>query len=239
MSRYRSGRRAPDASMPQSNWPTTVSTELPDNFGRKIRAVVEYRWGHAVTARRQDFPQALKPRLLIIADAAAEISVGPGYEGYLRNERIVFAWRWAHVADFADLTLRFLHRRVDFLAERLAGGIVTGAYVDAKRWFEVGIADRNERAVVNIGAKHIEVPVSESPFSRVEHVERFGLIRSHSGDGFHQHAPGFVGRTVALLSESCGQERDDRGQHRGDPEFTGHSLPPVASSHEGGCTSQY
>src|SRR5580692_5665811 len=168
------------------------------------------------------FLRRVAARLLIIADAAAEIIVGLGYEAYLPNERIIGVGRWAHIADLANLTFRLLHRGVNFLAKRLARRILAGAYVHAKRLLEVGIANCNERAVASICAKHIEVPVSESPFSLVEHVKRFGLIRFHSGDCFYQHGPGFVGRTagLGLLSESRGRERDDRGQHRGDPEFT-------------------
>src|SRR5580692_7175711 len=169
------------------------------------------------------FLRRVAARLLIIADAAAEIIVGPGYEAYLPNERIIGVWRWAHIADLANLTFRLLHRGVNFLAKRLARRILAGAHVHAKRLLEVGIANCNERAVASICAKHIEVPISESPFSLVEHVKRFGLIRFHSGDCFYQHGPGFVGRTAGLLSKSRGRERDDRGQHRG--EFTDHSVP--------------
>src|SRR3984957_7426577 len=178
-------------------------------------------------ARRQDFPQ---PRLLVIADAAAKIIVGPGNEAYLPNEPIIGARRWAHIADLANLTFRLLHRGVNLLAKRLVRRILTGAYVRAKRLLEVGIANCNERAVASVCAKHIEVPISESAFSLVEHVERFGLIRFHSGDCFYQHGLGFVGRAMGLLGESRGRERDERGH----PEFTDHSVPPVAVSDEGG-----
>ena len=86
--------------------------------------------------------------LLVVADAAAEVTVSPGHQGYLLNQRIFGVRFWGYVADLGDLTCRFLDRRVDFRAKRLAGRVLSGAYVCTKRWLEVGIADRNERAIV-------------------------------------------------------------------------------------------
>src|SRR6202034_4288787 len=140
-------------------------------------------------------------RLLIIADATAEMSVRPGYEAYLRNERIIGAGLWAHIADLGDLTVRLLNRRIDFHAKRSARRVLSGAYVHAKRLLEVGIASCNDRAIAGANTKHVEVSIPESAFSLVEHIERFGLIRSRGGACFYQHGPGFVGRSAGLLSE--------------------------------------
>lgn len=43
-----------------------------------------------------------------MADAAAEIVVGPGYEGCLRSERIIGGRLRAHIVDLGDLTFRLL-----------------------------------------------------------------------------------------------------------------------------------
>src|ERR1700722_2746616 len=86
-------------------------------------------------------------RLLIIADAAAEISANPCDEAYPRNGRIIGARSWQHIADLGNFTFRLLNRRVDFRAKRPAGGVLSGAHVGAKRFLEVGIASSNDRAV--------------------------------------------------------------------------------------------
>src|SRR5271154_6505939 len=128
---------------------------------------------------------------------------------------------------------RAYRRRVDFRSERLARRVLTLPYVYAKRWLEVGIANRNERAVANVCTKHVEVSIAESAFSLVEHLERFGLIRLHSGDCSHQHCPGFICRTAGLLSEGCERECNDCGRDCRHHEFADHRIPPVASSDEG------
>jgi hypothetical protein len=43
---------------------------------------------------------------------------------------------------------------------------------------------------------------------------------------FHQHGPGFVGRTVALLREGPGGEGNEDRRRRGDRRFADHSRPP-------------
>jgi hypothetical protein len=143
--------------------------------------------------------------LLIITDAAAKIFVSPGYEAYLRNGRIIGARLWQHIADLGDLTFRLLNRRVHFRAKRLAPRVLSGAHVCAKGFLEFGIANRNDCAVASICTKHVEISIPKSAFSLVEHVERFGLIRSHSGNRFHQHGLGFFGRTAGLLTERRGE----------------------------------
>jgi hypothetical protein len=99
--------------------------------------------------------------LLVVADAAADIIVGPGYEADLRNELIIGTRFWAHIADLSDLTFRLLNRRVDFHTKRLARRVLSGTYVCAKRWLEVGIANRNDRAVASIYIKDVEVTIPE------------------------------------------------------------------------------
>ena len=78
-------------------------------------------------------------RLLIIADAAAEISVGPGYQAYPRNGRVIGARPWQHIAYLGDLTFRLLNRRVDFRAKRPAGRVLSGAHVGASASLRLGL----------------------------------------------------------------------------------------------------
>ena len=122
--------------------------------------------GNGIVRRRGPPPPQdcrARNRLLIIADATAEISVGPGYEAYLRNERIIGAGLWAHIADLGDLTVRLLNRRIDFHAKRSARRVLSGAYVHAKRSLEVGIARCNDRAIAGADTKHVEVSIRNPP----------------------------------------------------------------------------
>src|ERR1700733_7899925 len=102
------------------------------------------RWRRTVGARGNC---RVWNRLLIIADAAAEISANPCDEAYPRNGRLIGARSWQHIADLGNFTFRLLNRRVDFRAKRPAGGVLSGAHVGAKRFLEVGIASSNDRAV--------------------------------------------------------------------------------------------
>src|SRR5580698_716234 len=178
-------------------------------------------------------------RLPIIADAAAEISVSPGYERYLRNKPIGGARLRRHIGDLSDLTFRFLDRSVEFRAKGLPRRILSGAHVRAKRLFEVGVADRHDRTVCGICAKDVEISIPESAFSRVEHVERFALIRSYGCYRSHQHGFGFVGRTACLLSESRWRERNDCSRRGADHEFADHSFLLSRASTRGGLPFQY
>ena len=60
----------------------------------------------------------------------------------------------------------------------------------------------------------LEVPIEETAFALVEHVDGLGLARFHGGDRLHQHDPGFFGGALGLLRESCGREYKDCDQRR-------------------------
>src|SRR6516165_6854463 len=85
--------------------------------------------------------------LLVIADAAAEVVAGPGYQAHLRNGRLVGARPWKHIADLGDLTFRLLHRRVDFSAKHLACCVLSDPCVRANQLLGVRIANRNNFGV--------------------------------------------------------------------------------------------
>jgi hypothetical protein len=61
--------------------------------------------------------------LLVIADAAAQIA-NPGREAHLWNWRLVGTGPYKRVGDLSDLTFRLLIRVIEFLAKRLAAGVL-------------------------------------------------------------------------------------------------------------------
>src|SRR5271163_3951743 len=91
--------------------------------------------GPQVTALpRSEFERGIvEDRLLVIADAAAQIVADPGYEAHLRNRRLVGARSWKHIGDLGDLTFRLLLRRVDFRAKYLARRVRRGPCVRANQ----------------------------------------------------------------------------------------------------------
>jgi hypothetical protein len=129
------------------------------------------------------------------------------------------------------LTFRLLPRSKEFQAKLLAGGVLKGPGVLAKKCLCIRVADGNDLAVGDIVAKYIEVSIQEPTFSLGERIERFGLIRFHNGDRLQEHGPGFVGFAVLawLLCESRWRERKDRGRRRSDHEFTNHGFPPCTA----------
>ena len=114
--------------------------------------------------------------LLVIADATAQIA-DPSYEANLRHRRFIGTRPYKHVADLSDFTFRLLIGVTEFLAKRLAVGVLWGPDVHAKQLLCIGVAKGNDFTVADIGAKQIEVAIKESTFTLVDQVNRFGLIR--------------------------------------------------------------
>ena len=73
---------------------------------------------------------ASESRLLVIADAAAQIA-HLGDETHLLNRRLVGARPWKHVADLSDLTFRFLCRGKEFGTIHPARGVLKGPNIRA------------------------------------------------------------------------------------------------------------
>src|ERR1700747_390359 len=96
--------------------------------------------------------------LLVIADAAAQIA-HLSDEAHLRNRRLVCAGPWKHVADFSDLTFRFLRRGVEFRAIYLAGGVLKGPNIRAQKLLCIVAGDGKDFAVAELKAKWIDVAV--------------------------------------------------------------------------------
>ena len=61
--------------------------------------------------------------LLVIPDAATQVA-DPGHQAHLRNRRLVSAGPWKHVVDLGYFAFRLLVRGVEFLAKRLASGVL-------------------------------------------------------------------------------------------------------------------
>ena len=100
--------------------------------------------------------------LLVIADAAAQVA-SPGREAHLWNWRLVGTGPYKRVGDLSDLTFRLLIRVIEFLAKRLAGGVLLGPGVRAKQLLCIRVAKGNGLAVADVSAKHVEIAVKESP----------------------------------------------------------------------------
>ena len=92
--------------------------------------------------------------LLVIADAAAQIA-NPGREAHLWNWPLVGTGPYKRVGDLSDLTFRLLIRVIEFLAKRLAGGVLEGPGVRAKQLLCIRVAKGNGLAVADVSAKHV------------------------------------------------------------------------------------
>src|SRR5437588_2891980 len=121
--------------------------------------------------------------LLVRTDAAPQIA-GLGYDAHLRNRRLVGAWPRKHVADLADLSFRLLRRGVEFRAIHVAGGVLEGPDIGPQKLLCIVAGNGKDLAVADVEAEWIDVAIEESGFTLVDQVERFGLIRFHSGDCF-------------------------------------------------------
>src|ERR1700731_39435 len=131
--------------------------------------------------QRRSHLEAKSGRLFVIADAAAQIA-DPCCEAHLRHRRFVGTRPYKHVADLSDLTFRLLICGVEFQAKRLASGVLKGPNVHANQLPCIRIAKGNGLAVIDVGAKWIEVAIEESAaFTLVNQVQRFGLIRLQGG----------------------------------------------------------
>ncbi len=105
--------------------------------------------------------------LFVIADVADEVA-DLGNEAHLRNRGRGCAWLWKHVADLGDLPFGFQHGGVQLLPKLLAGWVLEGSIVRAG---EDSYWTGDALPVPGSAAEYIEVAVSKSALSLVEHPE--------------------------------------------------------------------
>jgi hypothetical protein len=92
--------------------------------------------------------------LLVIADATSQIA-DLGCETHLRRLGFVRTRSYKHVANLSDLTFRLLIGVIQFLTKRLAIGVLLGPGVHPNQLLGIGVAEGNNFAVTDVGAKHV------------------------------------------------------------------------------------
>src|SRR5208282_5919750 len=126
---------------------------------------------------RIKIPEAL---LLVVADATVEVAHFCN-ETHLGNRFRITRTR-EHVAHFSDRALRLLSCSKHLLSICLAGGVFQFSSVFPEVWFGVRVRNGKKFPIAHVRTERIEVTVEKSAFSLVEHIERFGFIRFHSGN---------------------------------------------------------
>src|SRR5262249_55119802 len=125
-----------------------------------------------------------------------------GDKTHLRNRGRGRAGFWKHVADLGNLTFWLLRRGVDFLAVRLAGGVLERSDIRASwnsNWTGEGFPVRDSET------EWIQVAVLEAALSLDEHRQRYGLVRLDGNNSLLQHRSGLLGGAgLPLLREHDG-----------------------------------
>jgi len=137
--------------------------------------------------------------LFVVADTATKVAC-PGDESNLRNWRPVGARPWKHVADFGDLTLRFLSGGVEFWTKHLSRWILKGPGISPNQLFY----GRNELAVTEIEAEWVKIALLEVSLSLVELGQCDGFVCLYSGHSPVEHGPGLLSRAELVLLRQCG-----------------------------------
>ena len=155
----------------------------------------------------------ITPRLIVIADAAAEVAE-LGDEDGLGNRGQIGTWLGKHnSADFGDLAFRHLrHLLEDHLPEVKALGVLQRPVVLAEQRLEIRIGEGMQRAVAEIEAVRVEIAIAEAALDPGNHVKPLRLVGFDRGDRLQQHCFCFVGGAErALLGEGRRREREHSG----------------------------